>query len=70
MTKIKAFADRYLEKFMSRTLLVWLTSCYLLFADKLNGEQWLEVSIAYIGLTKLADIVSTIKKAGSKTNGE
>jgi hypothetical protein len=61
MTEIKSFADRYLEKFMSRKLLVWLTTTGLLFADKLDGEQFVAISLVYIGLQGMADIAATWK---------
>lgn len=55
MTEIKAFADRYLEKFMSRKLLVWLTTTGLLFAGKLEGEQYVAISLSYIMLQGATD---------------
>ena len=69
MLKIKAFADRYLEKFMSRKLLVWLTTTGLLFADKLEGEQFVAISLVYIGLQGAADIAATWK-SGRASNSE
>jgi hypothetical protein len=38
---MKAILDRNLEKFMSRKLLVWVTTTVLLTVDKIDGEQWL-----------------------------
>lgn len=61
MATIKAFADRHLEKFMSRKLLVWLTTTGLLFAEKLDGEQFVAISLVYIGLQGMADIAATWK---------
>ncbi len=68
MATIKAFADRHLEKFMSRKLLVWLTTTGLLFAEKLDGEQFVAISLVYIGLQGMADIAATWKsgQASSK----
>ena len=69
MTEIKAFADRYLEKFMSRKLLVWLTTTGLLFAGKLEGEQYVAISLVYIGLQGMADIAATWKSGRSSSSG-
>jgi hypothetical protein len=57
----KAFVDRYLHRFLSRKLLVWTCTTGLLLADKLNGEQWLAISLAYIGSQGIADIATAWK---------
>ena len=56
MARIKAFADKYLERFMSRKLLVWVSTTVLLVVDKLDGEQWVAIALAYIGSQGVADI--------------
>ena len=38
MPAIKAFADKHLERFMSKKLLVWLTTTGLLLADEFGLE--------------------------------
>jgi len=58
---MKAFVDRHLEKYLSRKLLVWMTTTGLLFAEKLNGEQWVAIALAYIGSQGLADIATAWK---------
>jgi len=61
MARIKAFADRHLERFLSRKLLVWASTTALLAYDKLDGEQWVAISLAYIGSQGLADIATAWK---------
>jgi hypothetical protein len=61
MARMKAFVDRHLEKYLSRKLLVWMTTTGLLFAEKLNGEQWVAIALAYIGSQGLADIATAWK---------
>ena len=61
MARIKAFADRHLERFLSRKLLVWSTTTALLAYDKLDGEQFVAISLAYIGSQGLADIATAWK---------
>tara|TARA_Y100000034_G_C6904889_1_gene419565 strand:- start:1334 stop:1528 length:195 start_codon:yes stop_codon:yes gene_type:complete len=58
---MKAFLDKKLEKFLSRKLLVWITSTGLLLADAINGEQWVAVALIYIGLQGAADIAAKWK---------
>ena len=61
MARVKAFADRHLERFMSRKLLVWLSTTSLLLAEYVNSEQWVAISLAYIGSQGLADIATAWK---------
>ena len=56
MARMKAFADRHLERFMSRKLLVWLSTTSLLLAEYVNSEQWVAIALAYIGSQGIADI--------------
>jgi len=53
--------DNWLGKWASRKLVVWLSSTALLVADKVNGDQWVAISLAYIGLQGAADIASKWK---------
>ena len=61
MSRIKAFADKHLERFMSRKLLVWTSTSALLLTDYVNSEQWVAISLAYIGSQGLADIATAWK---------
>ena len=61
MARMKAFADKYLEKFMSRKLLVWITTTVLLVLEKLDGEEWVAIALLYIGSQGLADIATAWK---------
>ena len=61
MARVKAFADKHLERFMSRKLLVWLSTTSLLLAEYVNSEQWVAISLAYIGSQGLADIATAYK---------
>ena len=56
MARIKAFADKHLEKFMSRKLLVWISTTALLLTEYVNSEQWVAIALAYIGSQGIADI--------------
>ena len=56
MARVKAIVDKRLEKYMSRKLLVWLTTPGLLLADKVTNEQWVAIALAYVGIQGFADI--------------
>ena len=53
--------ETWLGKWASRKLVVWLSSTALLVADKVNGDQWVAISLAYVGLQGAADIASKWK---------
>ncbi len=61
MTAVKAFADRHLERFMSKKLLVWLTTTGLLLAEKVDSEQWIVIAAAYVGTQGFVDVVARFK---------
>ena len=52
--------DKALNKLMSRKLMVWLTATGFMLMDvvPLSSEDWVAISLAYIGLEGLADIAT------------
>ena len=58
---VKAFADRHLERFVSKKLLVWLTTTGLLLAEKVDSEQWIIIATAYVGTQGFVDVVTRLK---------
>ena len=51
--------DKGLNKLLSRKLMVWATATYLmLFTSSLASEDWVAISLAYIGIQGLADIAT------------
>jgi hypothetical protein len=55
----KALLDRALSKLTSRKLLVWLTATGLSLAGTVTSEDWVAVSLVYIGSQALVDLAST-----------
>ena len=57
---MKQALDKTLNKLMSRKLMVWLTATSFMLMDivPLTSEDWVAISLAYIGLEGLADIAS------------
>jgi len=60
---MRAALDKGLSKLMSRKLMVWLTATGFMLLDTvpLTSEDWVAISLAYIGLEGLADIASRWK---------
>jgi len=52
--------DKYLNKLLSRKLMVWLTATSFMLLDvvPLESSDWVAISLAYIGLEGLADIAT------------
>ena len=56
---MKEILDKGLNKLLSRKLMVWGTATALMvFGDSLTSEDWVAISLAYIGLEGLADIAT------------
>tara|TARA_Y100000034_G_C6759203_1_gene337994 strand:- start:86 stop:301 length:216 start_codon:yes stop_codon:yes gene_type:complete len=70
MARAKAFMDKYLERWTSRKLLVWSTATTFLALGKLGPDEWVAVSLAYIGIQGLADIATRWKHGEGKQNNE
>jgi len=60
MEKMKHAADRLLDKIVSRKLMVWLTATGLMLTNTvpLHSEDWVAISLAYIGIQGLGDIAA------------
>ena len=55
MARVKAFLDKYTERFISRKFLAWGTATYLCLQGHVTSEDWVAVSLAYIGTQALVD---------------
>ena len=54
----KAFLDKTLSKLTIRKLLVWLTATGLALASSVTSEDWVAVSLVYIGSEAAVDLAS------------
>ena len=50
--------DLLTEKVMSRKLLVWGVATTLLLLQKITPDQWVSVSLGYVGIEGFADMAS------------
>jgi hypothetical protein len=53
--------DKFLEKVISRKLLVWLTATGLLAFSDLASSDWVLISAIYIGGQTAVDIVGKLR---------
>ena len=56
MTRLKAFADKYTERFISRKFLAWLTATGLCAYGTVTSDNWTAITLAYIGTQALVDM--------------
>tara|TARA_R100001591_G_scaffold110820_1_gene122012 strand:+ start:4175 stop:4372 length:198 start_codon:yes stop_codon:yes gene_type:complete len=56
MSRVRAWLDRHLERFISRKFLAWGTATYLIFMNHLSSDDWVAVTMAYIGSEALCDL--------------
>ena len=55
MQKVRAWLDRQVQRFISRKFLAWGTATYLVATQSLTSEDWVAVTLAYIGTQALVD---------------
>jgi hypothetical protein len=58
---MKAVVDQALSKVVSRKFTVFALSTLFLYLGQLNGDQWVAISLGYIGIQGIADIASKWK---------
>ena len=61
MAKVRAWLDKHLERFISRKFLAWGTATYLVATNSLTSEDWVAVTLVYIGSEALVDLASRWK---------
>ena len=61
MEKIKAFLDRMTEKVISRKFLAWITATVLSAQGHIESDDWVAVTVMYIGSEALVDLASRWK---------
>lgn len=53
----KEFLDRGISKIMSRKLLVWVIATIGVPLNLIDGEQWIQISMVYIGSQAAKDFI-------------
>ena len=59
-------ADNVIGKISSRKLLVWTVASVALFMSQIQSEDWVAISLAYIGSQALVDLAAKWRSAGSR----
>lgn len=53
---LRSFADKHVERFISRKFLAWLTATTLCAYGTVTSGDWVAVTLAYIGSQALVDL--------------
>jgi hypothetical protein len=61
------YIDKYLSKWVSRKLVVFVIASVGLFTGSLTGDNWVVISTAYISIEGFTSVVTQVYK--SKVNG-
>jgi hypothetical protein len=57
----KAFMDKYVERFISRKFLAWITASGLALYGVLSSSDWTSLTMVYIGSQAAVDLVKNLK---------
>jgi len=57
----QAFLDKHVQRFISRKFLAWCTATYLVVLGGVTSDDWVAVTLAYIGSEALVDIAARWK---------
>ena len=61
MKQTKAIIDRVLNFAISRKLTVFAIGTYFAYNSTLNGEQWINLALMYIGTQGAIDIITQLR---------
>ena len=61
MARVRAWLDKHLERFISRKFLAWCTATYLIATGSLTSDNWVAVTLVYIGSEALVDLAARWK---------
>ena len=61
MARVRAWLDKHINRFISRKFLAWVTATWLALQNSLTSEDWVAVTLVYIGSEALVDIASRWK---------
>ena len=57
------YIDKYLSKFISRKLIVFVIGSVGLFTGHITGDNWVVISTAYISIEGFTSIVTEVYKS-------
>lgn len=63
--------DKFLNRWISKKLTVFIVASYGLFGDKLDGDNWTIVATGYVAIQGFTDIIERLYKVrNGQSNAE
>ncbi|MDC1160170.1 hypothetical protein OAT10_00300 [Luminiphilus sp.] len=62
--------DTFLEKVISRKLLVWIFSTIFLVTGLITADQWVAIALGYVGVQGFTDLAVSWKAASNVSESE
>lgn len=62
---MKQKIDKYLSKYLSRKLMVFIIASFGLFSGTLTSSDWVIIATAYVSIQGFVDIVTKLKNHNS-----
>ena len=59
---MKAKFDKFISRFISKKLTVFLIATIFVYLGKIMPEQWVNISMVYIGSQAAIDAISKLRK--------
>ena len=59
--------DKFLNKIISRKLLVWITATVLMYGSKITSDDWVLICMIYLGSQGALDIVEKVLSVKNTT---
>jgi hypothetical protein len=56
--------DFFFNKLLPKKLIVWIVACILIFDGKISGDNWLYISLVYIGANMIQKFTGINKPNG------
>ena len=58
---MKAKIDKFLGKFVSKKLTVFIIACFFIWLGKIEGVQWVNIAMIYIGSQAAVDMMGKLR---------
>lgn len=62
----KAAIDATVHRFISRKFLAWLTGCLMVGLGRIGPDEWVAITLAYVGTEGLVDAAVRWKHGGAR----
>ncbi len=69
LTKVEKVLEAFISKFISKKLMVMVAGTVLLISGHISSDQWMSLSLGFVGVEGFSDIVTRFK-TGTTSSGK